>query len=93
LNYHLEQERVQIEAHGIPFEHWAVQPPRLDDDDFARVDQLVDGRPTIWLIFYRNRLPDGEGQILPYLRSRFALERLLSVSQVRLYQFVPPPAP
>jgi hypothetical protein len=40
-------------------------------------------------------MPDGEGQLLPYLSSRFTLEESLAVSRVKLYEFVTmsPPAP
>jgi len=87
LDYHLGQQRLAIEPHGVPFEPWAVSPPRLTDEDFRRVDELLRGRSEVWVVWYRNNLPDSEGQLLPYVASRYWLRDTLTVSRVRLYRF------
>jgi hypothetical protein len=89
LNYYLSQEHVSVEAHGVPFRPWAVAPPPLNDEDYKRVDEISRGRPAVWLLVYRNGFQDEEGQLLPYLASRYSLSDTRTMAKIRMYRFVP----
>jgi hypothetical protein len=91
LEYNLRYEGFPIAAFGVPFAPWAVQPPPLNADDFRHLDEILANQSPVWLVLYRNGFPDREGQLLPYLTTRYAQVDLHSVPQVRLYHFVPPP--
>jgi len=89
LSYYLERQGRPVEAYGVPFHAWANVPPRLNDDDFRRVDALVEGRKGIWLVIFRNGFPDPDGELLPYLSARFQAQDSEALTKVRLFHFVP----
>ncbi len=89
LEYYLKLDHRSLDAHGVPFEPWAAVPPPLTQADFGRVEEIVKDKDAVWLVVYRNGLPNPDGDLLPYFASRYGLADSRALTKVRLFKFVP----
>lgn len=63
FDYYTRDSDVALETRGLPVDVFAVGPlePPMTLDDLARMDQLIDGRESFWLVVSHSEFPDPEG--------------------------------
>ncbi len=68
FDYYLEGEDLDLERRGLPVDVFSVGPlePAVKAEDLGRIDQLMAGRDSFWLIESHADFPDPEGGVRGY---------------------------
>ncbi|HEX2987336.1 MAG TPA: hypothetical protein VHS06_04105, partial [Chloroflexota bacterium] len=73
FDYYLEGEGIDLERRGLPVDVFTVGPlePEVRPEDLGRVDRLVAGRDSFWLIESHEEFADPEGRVRRHSDDRY----------------------
>lgn len=95
FDYYAAKDPKPLERRGLPVDVFTVGPlePRMQETDLARMDQLIQGRSSFWLVQSHTAFADPDGVARRHADERYRLvdsRELLGVKVFRYDATAPP---
>jgi mannosyltransferase len=87
--YYRRQGGPEIMAHGLPVDLFArgIIEPKMTRADLARLDGLVAGRPTVWLVYSHDWYTDPEGLVAEHLAAAYGPADVEQFAGIRVLRY------